>query len=421
MRYFLLFVTTFIVHTAISQSNLDYYIESAIKSSPLIQENTNLEAINELEKQRLVKELSSPKVSVTADYLIAPYFNNRKLIDATPEQQAIGYDAGITNGGLYSGLINISQPLFNKRTVKPYTESLSIEQQRYSFNNGLAKQSLKQLITDQYIKVYYDQQLVYVNNQLLGILADQVTIVNKLVSSGLLKQSDGLLINLELKNQHAIIASLKNQNRQDLLDLYTMSGISDTLSVALDEPNLVLDAVASNKNKFTRQFEVDSLAVLAAANIFETKYRPTINVFGNAGLNAVQITDIQRKFGISAGVGLSIPIYDGHQKQLNRQKTALSLNSIHQYRELKEIEIENNRIKYNEAIKSLENNITALTSQKNGYDLLFRQFKAEIQTGQLSIIDYINSMKIYRQVQINLVNMRKELMMMKNGYNYWNW
>ena len=51
---------------------------------------------------------------ITGDYLFAPYFNNNgNLITTNPDPNAIGYDVGITNGGLYSALINVDKNIFN--------------------------------------------------------------------------------------------------------------------------------------------------------------------------------------------------------------------------------------------------------------------------------------------------------------------
>jgi hypothetical protein len=43
-------------------------------------------------------------------------------------------------------------------------------------------------------------------------------------------------------------------------------------------------------------------------------------------LNAVEIDNIQRRFGLSAGINLSLPIFDGGQKDITRQQSTIAEN-----------------------------------------------------------------------------------------------
>jgi len=40
-----------------------------------------------------------------------------------------GYDLSQTNGGLYQGLVNLNQPLFNNRRFKAFTEQIEVNKQ----------------------------------------------------------------------------------------------------------------------------------------------------------------------------------------------------------------------------------------------------------------------------------------------------
>ena len=85
-----------------AQYNLDYFVNKALINSPVLKDYQNLGQINNLQSQLDEAENSAFKVSLTADYLFAPYFNNNgKILSTNPDPKAIGYDVGITNGGLY--------------------------------------------------------------------------------------------------------------------------------------------------------------------------------------------------------------------------------------------------------------------------------------------------------------------------------
>lgn len=102
------------VNSLTAQNNLQFYLNTAKQNSPTLKENTNLLRINELNKSLNESQYMLPQISLTSNYLFAPYFNNNgKIISANPDPNAIGYDAGITNGGLYSAQINIEKNIFN--------------------------------------------------------------------------------------------------------------------------------------------------------------------------------------------------------------------------------------------------------------------------------------------------------------------
>ena len=91
----------------------------------------------------------------------------------------------------------------------------------------------------------------------------------------------------------------------------------------IDSVNLDL-TMKSDTSGFLKQYYLDSLSSSAQQNVFETKYLPQIKLFFNTGLNAVEIDNIQRRFGLSAGISLSVPILDGGQRDITRQQNLIA-------------------------------------------------------------------------------------------------
>lgn len=409
------------ITTTFAQSNKSFYLHSALENSPLIKENQNLQTIAELEKERLSKEISSPKVNLTFDYLLAPYFNNNKFTDINPAPQAIGYDINISNGGLYAGLLNVNQPLFTKGVLTAYQAGQTSLQMQYAYAEKLSRHELIKSVTDQYIIVYKDQQLLTANKELLHTIENQQKIVEQLVKAGMFKSNDLLLIALEAQGQLAIIEAIQSQYEQDYLTLKTSCGLTDTTFYTLEAPLFEKPITSEQRSYFLQKYKADSLATEANKAIFETKYKPNVSVFGNTGLNAVQLPNIQRKFGFSVGLSLNIPLYDGHQKTINEQKTQLLLENSQQYKIAKEKELNNNRNQLKTAIASLEKNKKTLQQQLAGYQELFEQYKAAIRQGQLSIINYVSALKIYQKTQFDLINTQTNILLLQNVQQYWNW
>lgn len=66
--------------------------------------------INSLQRDLDYAQTSGFQMYLSANYLFVPYFNNSGgIITSNPDQNAIGYDIGLTNGGLYSAQFNIEK------------------------------------------------------------------------------------------------------------------------------------------------------------------------------------------------------------------------------------------------------------------------------------------------------------------------
>ncbi|MCB0535533.1 MAG: hypothetical protein KDC28_10895 [Saprospiraceae bacterium] len=80
--------------------NLPYYLDAALHSNPVVQQNINLSYIARLDAEKAQSVLNKPEITTTGNLLFAPLI------------KGVGYDEAITNGALYSAQINANIPLF---------------------------------------------------------------------------------------------------------------------------------------------------------------------------------------------------------------------------------------------------------------------------------------------------------------------
>ncbi|HVO75448.1 MAG TPA: TolC family protein, partial [Ignavibacteriaceae bacterium] len=310
----------------LSQYNLDYFIKNALANSPRIKNFNNLFFINDLQKKIDEAENSALRVYLTADYLFAPYFNNDKLISINPAPEAIGYDVGITNGGLYSALLNVEKNIFNGALLNALNEQRTVQGKSYENQKLNEEHDLIKLITDQYLNTFQYLELYSLSKEIVNNLQNRLKISGDLVTKGLSDMHSYLLLKVEARSQQINLDQTHQNYIGSLLQLYSISGINDTQIVSIDSVNLSLSTKVED-SRFLTQYYLDSLSAAAQQNIFETGYLPQIKLFFNTGLNAVELNDIQNKFGLSAGINLSMPILDGGKKDLMRQQTLISENS----------------------------------------------------------------------------------------------
>lgn len=412
----------FIYGLAYGQYNLNYFLKTAEKNSPVIKVYNNSFAINELQWKINKARNTSFQVSATGNYLFAPYFNNNgHLLSTSPGPGAYGYDVGITNGGLYSALLNIDKNILNGPMLNALEQHRNVSDKRLKNKIAVAKHSLRKQVTDQYITALKSLLFYKLAAKLTANLQNQLRITEGMVEQGYAKTQDYLLLKIELKTQQINLNESRQNYKSGLMQLYALCGIKDSSTVTIDSLGLSMNRKGKRNSKFLEQYKIDSLSAVVQQKIFETKYDPQVRLYFNAGLNAVEINNIQHKFGISAGVDFAIPILDGNQRNLTRQQTLLAEKSLVDYKNYFSKNILTQRHSSSEKIKSFRKNLKDLEEQINDYKKVLNISEDRLKQGNLSMIEYLTLIKNYVNLQKNKITTQINYQLEISNYNYWNW
>lgn len=408
-----------------AQNTLQDYIALAKQNSPLINENKNKSKVSEYELERLRAFYTRPQIGVSANYLMAPivstHNNKTKLeINSDGAQKYYGYDLGLTNGGLYQGLVTYSQPLFNNKRYQVFAEQENISNQVNENNTKLTVHDIGKLVTDQYVLCLLDLQQMNFADSMSLLINQQKNIVRKLVNSSILNPSDLALLNIEYENNQSVFATFKSAYRSHLMDLNMLCGINDTTLVMLSPISLDLREKYFASNYF-QKYRLDSLNLIAAQAVFETKYKPQVNFFVNGGLNALYAPDIINRFGFSAGLILNWNFYDGHQRSIMQNKTNIQLQTVSFYREnfTTQNDIRKHKLLAELRSYAVRKNIAQI--QLDEYDNLLTIYKKEILQAQISIINYVTTLRNMMAVKRDYFLLETNRLLLINAYNYWNW
>jgi outer membrane protein TolC len=386
--------------------SLDFYIDQGIQNSPLLKDLNNQLSASSIDSL-LVRAAKKPQVEARSQLLYSPYYDN------------FGYDEVITDGGNYQAVAAVTQNIFNRRELENKFQSLEIQKQSIGNSTKLSVAELKKTITDQYITSYSDYSDLQFNRSFLGLMYNENELVKQFAKNGISSQSDYLSLLVETQGQEVLVNQLKNQYTKDLRLLNQLCGLNDTLTIELTEPQFGLLAISDYVNSpFFMQFVIDSMRLANERNALDIKYRPKINWFADAGVLTSKLNNFYQHFGYSVGASLSVPIYDGQQKDLESRKISLSENTITNYRTKYIKQYDQLLFQLNDELTGTEQVKSRIEKQLATSNQLVASLRAQLEIGQVRMMDYINAIKNYRNIKrnLNLVTIRTH--QIRNEINY---
>lgn len=403
------------------QVSLQVYLDSALINNPeAVSINSQIRSY-QYDDQMISAVLRSPKAFISSELLVAPYLNNDgKLIDIAPLDKAMGYDVGITNGGLYSVLFNLELPLLKGKQIIHLQEQNRIEVERLKTQLNLIKNELTRTIGSMYFDALILQVEVENNKQNSTLLNEEFQLIKSLTSKGLYRISDYKLLELELKSDSINMSSSVNDLELAIRQLNAACGIRNRAISSLTNPQIVMTEPVRTPSLFIRSFAHDSIATIAQQQAFNDRYLPQISAFANSGLNSNSIPNIQRHIGASAGILLTYNLFDGHQKKINQDQQLLLIDKAARQKGLKINEV---KTQADALQQKAEKTRTELLKQKQiqtEYKNLLMLYQDEVRSAQISVIDLIAFLKKYSSINLDVRIKEITLNKLINEYNYWN-
>ncbi|MDO9340963.1 MAG: TolC family protein, partial [Bacteroidales bacterium] len=235
-------------------------------------------------------------------------------------------------------------------------------------------------------------------------------IVKQFVKNGVYKQTDYLSLLVETQSQEILVNQLKSQYRKDVMLLNQLCGLNDSAWIELVEPQFGIKGTPDiAKSPSYIQYKIDSIRIENEKMAIDIRYKPKINWFADAGIMTSDPWNFYRHVGYSAGISLNIPVYDGKQRGIEKQKLEFNENSRKTY--------ENNyRNQYFQHIQQLSNELKALNEmsaqlekQLKTADQLVKALKEQLEAGIIQMTEYINAIKNFKTISrnFNLINIQK--------------
>jgi len=240
-----------------------------------------------------------------------------------------------------------------------------------------------------------------------------------LVEQGVYKQSDYLSLIIESQSSEIEISQLKTQLKTDEYALKQLCGISDTSRFTPEIPSIKkAQAVNSANSPLFMQFKIDSLKITNEKQSIALNYKPKVNWFADAGLISSNPLLLYRHLGFSVGVNMSIPIYDGHQRDLENKKVSIKENSRLNYETYFKNQYTNQILQLNDELESTQQSLEMMKQQLQTTNELAEMLKTQLNTGNASIIELINNMKNYLSASRTMNRLQVREFEIINELNY---
>lgn len=388
------------------QRSLSFYIDQAINNSPLLKDY-KYQTLSNAQDSLLVKALQKPQATATGQILIAPYNNN------------FGYDEAISNGQNYIAVAGVTQTIFNRNHTLNSFENINLQNKTLANEAKLTEQELKKIITDRYITTYTASIELQFGNEVLALLKEEDELLKLLAEKGIYKQSEYLSFLIEEQTQETSILQQQIDFRQDIYELNVLCGISDTVTYMLSDPDIKRSSALSIENSpVFQQFKVDSLMVLNSQQAVNLSYKPAVSWFADAGVGSTDLLKTYKHFGFSFGVNFTMPIYDGKQRDKEINKLKIKDESRKSYQDFFKNQYSAKQLQIAQKIQSYDQLEIALKKQLSSINTLIGMNKIQLNTGELSVSDYLLTIKNYIETKHQLILLQLEKSLMINELNY---
>ncbi|MEO8721792.1 MAG: TolC family protein [Ginsengibacter sp.] len=388
--------------------NLDYFINKSLKNDPKFSEFQNLVSSNKLDSALIV---AGNKFQVTGNgnAYYAPIING------------YGYDAAITNGQQLSALVAVNKQIYNKRNLSLQYQTLQLQNDSLVNSSAIYTQDIKKAIITQYIITYGDQLQLNFNDTLIILLQNEENLLKKLTKKNVYKQADYLSFLVTLQQQQLARNQLLVQFKNNYASLNYLAGVIDTSIEILDLPDIHLQKNNDIENSpFFFNYKIDSLRILNRRSLAEVQYRPKVNLFADAGYQSTFILTPYKNFGYNFGINLSIPIYDGHQKELQFSKLNIEERTRQRKLEFFYTQYHQQIEQLQQQLNSLENLSGPVNKQIEYLETLIKVDGKLLETGDIRITDYVLALNNYITAKNLVVQNQIAKYLVIQQLNYWN-
>lgn len=318
-------------------------------------------------------------------------FSNSKTVDGNGNYKYEG-----TLSGAYS--LNASWTVYNGGKNKLAIKQAGMTKQAQDLTTQQQQNSIEISITQAYLQLLYYRESIKNYENLLETSTAELKQADLFLSAGTITRSDHAQVEAEYSSTKYNLVSARNSYDTYLVQLKQLLELEPQDSFRVEFPevneNQVMQIIPAKEDVYRTALsimpEVENsrmgvdIAKLTRQSA-KAGYLPSIAIVGSVGTGNVYnqstafTTQLNRNFGQSLGLTVSIPIFDNRQNKSNVQKADLEIKTA-------ELELQDTKKTLWKTIEGLYQDVVAgqskymaaqdqVRSTKLSYDLLQEQYK----------------------------------------------
>lgn len=388
--------------------DLKYFLQNAKQNSPGLKDFQNQVLSLQIDSQ-LLKASLGPQVNFLSNNSYAPIINGW------------GYDEAITNRANISGLLQASRNYLSRGQISAQYRTIALQRRSLLDTIALSQQDLARTITEQYIAAYGDLLAMDFNREVYDLMQREEQALKKLTQANVYKQTDYLTFYVTMQQQELTWLQAQIQYNNDFLTLNYLSGLVDTTIERIEKPALT-DSLGMDfyNTVFYSRFITDSLRLANEKELVNFEYKPRIGAYTDAGYNSSLQNTPYKNFGLSAGVSVTIPIYDGRQKQMKLARIDIQERTRQSNREFYVNQHNMQLLQLKQQLLSIDLMVEKINKQIGYAHTLIVANGKLLQTGDITMKDYVTAINNYLQAQNLLTQNNINRLKILNQVNYWN-
>lgn len=390
-----------------SKNTLSYFLTTAETNSPVL---------NDYNNQVISNRIDSLKLRASYGFIVTGEGN----AGYSPNIKGWGYDNAITNGQSVFAGVRVAKEFISRNNLNTRLAGYNASIAQVLAQKNISLQTLKKQITDQYIATYRSQQQYNLSKEIIHLLNQEDIVLKKLTQASTFKQTDYLTFKVTLQQNELSLEQQQADWQNNYSLLKYLSGIVDDTFEPIEAPsfNENLNPVSFEESMYSKAFKADSLKLANDAEIVQYDYKPKITAFSDGGYQSSFAITPYKNFGMSVGVGVTIPIYDGHQRKMLLQQNQLSLQTKQKYLEQTQrqynqqiLQIQNQMAQYDKMIHTANEQITYAKT-------LVEANAKQLPTGDVRMVDFILSINNLLSLKGNIIQYNTTLFNLKNQLQY---
>ncbi len=409
MKSCFLFCLLFIFLSGSGQvRTLSYYTGQARQNSPLLKGYWNQISSGRIDSQILSATLK-PQVNFVSMDSYAPVIGGW------------GYDNAITNDANATALMQARKDFISKGYLGSLQRSISLQRQSLLDTIKLSEQDIARTITDQYIIAYGDMLTMDFITEIYNLLRKEDEALKRLTRDNVYKQTDYLAFVVTMQQQELNFRQAQILFNSDYLVLGYLAGVTDTIVGRLEDP-MLKDTVLPDfsHSVFYQRYITDSLRIVNEHHLIDYSYRPKFALFADAGYNSSLQYKAYQNFGVSAGVGLTVPVYDGKQKILKHNKLNIEEKTRVAERDFFVNQYTQQISQLYQQLNAMDSLIEKISEQIRYTETLITAYLKMLETGDIKLTDLIIAINNYYSTRNLLKQNNINKLKIINQINYWN-